>query len=283
VENQSPQKQKRVGRTKAALVVTVLALIATWIYYPSYYPRGGGQGWHFLFDTSNYSNPRVDFDRLFLLDAIIIAIGGLLAWRIRATGRLFFTLATGRRVVRPVLIVLSIVVIAAFFTLITLYGERIAAELGDSHAQYTLGLDYHDGNHGLPQDFAEALRWYRKAAEQGFAPAQNNLGALYWMGEGVPQDRAEAVRWHRKAAEQGDPNAQYNLGTSLAYGRGVPKDLQEAYVWLSLAAAHGDTKALPTQDFVASQLDRESIANAQRRAAEFVPKKQGKDILDAKH
>jgi TPR repeat protein len=121
-----------------------------------------------------------------------------------------------------------------------------------------------------------------KAAEQGVAPAQNNLGALYWMGDGVPQDRAEAVRWHRKAAEQGDPNAQYNLGTSLAYGRGVPKDLQQAYVWLSLAVAQGDTKAHANQDFVASQLDRESIANAQRRAAEFVPKKQGKDILDTK-
>ena len=224
MENQSPQKQKHVGRAKAVLVVTALALIATWIYYPSYYPRGGGQGWHFLFDTSHYSNPRVDFDRLFLLDAVIVAIGGLLAWRIRATGRLFFTFVTARRV----LIVLSIVAIAAFFTLITLYSERITAELGDTHAQFNLGVHYHDGDHGLPQDFAEAARWYHKAAEQGFAPAQNNLGALYWMGDGVPQDRAEAVRWHRKAAEQGDPNAQYNLGTSLAYGRGVPKDLQQA-------------------------------------------------------
>jgi hypothetical protein len=45
----------------------------------------------------------------------------------------------------------------------------------------------------------------------------------------------------------------------------------------------GNTEARAAQDFVASQLDRESIANAQRRAAEFVPKKQGKDILDTKH
>jgi TPR repeat protein len=196
----------------------------------------------------------------------------------QSNGKTLFTFVTARRV----LIVLSIVAIAAFFTLITLYSERITAELGDTHAQFSLGVHYHDGDHGLPQDFAEAARWYHKAAEQGFAPAQNNLGALYWMGDGVPQDRAEAVRWHRKAAEQGDPNAQYNLGTSLAYGRGVPKDLQQAYVWLSLAVAQGDTKAHANQDFVASQLDRESIANAQRRAAEFVPKKQGKDILDTK-
>jgi TPR repeat protein len=196
----------------------------------------------------------------------------------QSNGKTLFTFVTARRV----LIVLSIVAIAAFFTLITLYSERITAELGDTHAQFNLGVHYHDGDHGLPQDFAEAARWYYKAAEQGFAPAQNNLGALYWMGDGVPQDRAEAVRWHRKAAEQGDPNAQYNLGTSLAYGRGVPKDLQQAYVWLSLAVAQGDTKAHANQDFVASQLDRESIANAQRRAAEFVPKKQGKDILDTK-
>ena len=99
------------------------------------------------------------------------------------------------------------------------------------------------------------------------------------------QDFAGAATQFKKALtlKPGNLNAQYNLGTSLAYGRGVPKDLQEAYVWLSLAAAQGDTKALATQEFVASQLDPESIANAQRRAAEFVSKKQGKDILDTKH
>ena len=56
---------------------------------------------------------------------------------------------------------------------------------------------------GVPQDDAEAVKWYHKAAEQGDADAQNNLGVMYRNGKGVPQDDAEAVKWYRKAAEQG--------------------------------------------------------------------------------
>jgi TPR repeat protein len=74
----------------------------------------------------------------------------------QSNGKTLFTFVTARRV----LIVLSIVAIAAFFTLITLYSERITAELGDTHAKFNLGVHYHDGDHGLPQDFAEAARWY---------------------------------------------------------------------------------------------------------------------------
>ena len=66
----------------------------------------------------------------------------------------------------------------------------------------------YDEGEGVPQDDAEAVRWYRLAAEQGDATAQYNLGLMYDEGEGVPQDDAEAVRWYRLAAEQGDASAQ---------------------------------------------------------------------------
>ena len=65
---------------------------------------------------------------------------------------------------------------------------------------------------GVPQDYAEAVGWFRKAAEQGDAGAQFNLGLMNKKGQGLPQDCAEAVRWFRKAAEQGDAGAQANLG-----------------------------------------------------------------------
>jgi TPR repeat protein len=52
-------------------------------------------------------------------------------------------------------------------------------------------------------DMREAVKWFRKAADQGDAKAQLNLGACYFRGEGVKQDKAEAVKWYRKAAEQG--------------------------------------------------------------------------------
>jgi TPR repeat protein len=56
---------------------------------------------------------------------------------------------------------------------------------------------------GVKQDDAEAVRWYRKAAEQGNAKAQFNLGVMYDLGKGVKQDDAEAVKWYRKAAFSG--------------------------------------------------------------------------------
>jgi TPR repeat protein len=99
---------------------------------------------------------------------------------------------------------------------------------------------YHYGvyylGHGVPQDFAEAMKWYRKAAIQGHAMAQNDLGFMYDNGRGVTQDYAEAVNWYRKAAEQGNAEAQYNLGFMYYEGQGVPQDYAEAVKWWSRAA-----------------------------------------------
>ena len=61
-----------------------------------------------------------------------------------------------------------------------------------------------ENGQGVKLDHAEAAQWrYRKAAEQGHAGGQCNLGVMYENGQGVKQDHAEAVRWYRKAAEQG--------------------------------------------------------------------------------
>ena len=87
---------------------------------------------------------------------------------------------------------------------------RKAAELGDSEAQYKLGLMYLDGQ-GVKKDETEAVRWLRKAAEQGQPDAQLRLGWMYKKGQGVVKDETEAVKWVRKAAEQGLPEAKENL------------------------------------------------------------------------
>ena len=67
----------------------------------------------------------------------------------------------------------------------------------------------------------EAVRWYRKAAEQGYARAQFNLGLRYDHGQGVPQDVGQAMSWYRKAAEQNLPAAQHNLALCYELGTGV--------------------------------------------------------------
>ena len=68
----------------------------------------------------------------------------------------------------------------------------------------------------------------RKAAEQGDARAQTNLGLMYAIGQGVPQNHQEAASWYRKAAEQGNIAAQFNLALMYAKGLGVSQDYQEA-------------------------------------------------------
>jgi len=97
-------------------------------------------------------------------------------------------------------------------------------------AQSNLGVMYGEGR-SVPQDDAEAVRWYLMAAEQENTTAQNNLGVMYVEGRSVPQDDAEAVRWYRMAAEQGLASAQTNLGWMYENGRGVPHDDAEAFRW----------------------------------------------------
>jgi TPR repeat protein len=121
------------------------------------------------------------------------------------------------------------------------YGQAVqwfrrAAEQGHVAAQYNLGVRYHEGR-GVPQDSPQAAAWFQRAAQQGFARAQYNLGVLYANGDGVPRDDGQAAQWFRRAADQEDPKAQYNLGLMYAGGVGVPQDLGEAYVWFTLAAA----------------------------------------------
>jgi hypothetical protein len=64
---------------------------------------------------------------------------------------------------------------------------------------------------GVPQDYAEGMRRFRKVADQGNEVAQQNIGMLYLQGLGVPADRAEAIRWFRKAADKGDEDAKDTL------------------------------------------------------------------------
>lgn len=114
---------------------------------------------------------------------------------------------------------------------------RKAAEQGEARAQVVLGLMYAEGSR-VPKNNAEAVKWLRLAADQGLAVAQSTLGSKYFFGEGVPQDDAEAAKWNRLAAEQGDAEGQAGLGVMYALGRGVPqRDYAEAYFWLNLAAS----------------------------------------------
>jgi len=123
---------------------------------------------------------------------------------------------------------------------------RQAADKGHAEAQASLGAAYQLGR-GVTQDYAQAAAWYKKAAEQGFPFAQNALGTLLSEGNGVPKDDAEAAKWFRRAAEQGDTSAQFNLGAAYQLGTGVSMDYSESYFWYRVASAGQAIAVTPEQ------------------------------------
>ena len=105
------------------------------------------------------------------------------------------------------------------------------------------------------------MKWYRKAAEQGYASAQIFLADCYLFGRGVARDEAEALVWFRRAAKQdgydaetaknylkavedGDPDSQYNLAIDYLFGWRIKKNEAEAFKWFRKAAEQGYESAI---------------------------------------
>jgi len=131
----------------------------------------------------------------------------------------------------------------------------------------------HQNGLGVPQDDTEAVKWYRKAAMQGVASAQYNLGFMYLNAQGVPQNYAEAEKWYRKAAEQGDVDATRILGLAYYLGKWVPQDFVQSYFWFSLAASRASgeeyRQASEAKNRVAKELTPEKLKEAQRMVGEW--------------
>jgi uncharacterized protein len=147
-------------------------------------------------------------------------------------------------------------------------GAAVAGPLEDAWAAYLRG------------DYATALQLWRPRAAQGVSLAQNNLGLMYYNGQGVPQDYGEAAKWYRLAAEQGNAQAQSNLASMYYSGEGVSQDYVQAYMWVSLAASRFPPSATEDReqaarhrDIVASKMTAAQIAEAQKQAREWRPKR----------
>ena len=107
----------------------------------------------------------------------------------------------------------------------------------------------------------------RANAASGNADAQNALGEAFYAGKlGAVKNAVEAVKWFRRAAEQNLAAAQSNLGVCYERGDGVAKYEVEAYKWDLLAAAQGDTKAKRNASMLELMLSPEEIAEGKRRA-----------------
>ena len=187
----------------------------------------------------------------------------------------------------------------------TLAECRQAAESGDARSQFILGALYERGL-GVPADYAEASRWYRKSAEQGDHDAQMflagplrfkleddaeaahwyrlaaergdieaqlTIGYLYERGDGVLQDYAEAVAWYRIAAEQRDARGQNAPSFMYEFARGVPQNYVLAHMWRSLAAAQDPSKGDATlrDGLATTKMTPEEIAEAEALSRVWTP------------
>ncbi len=111
------------------------------------------------------------------------------------------------------------------------------ANYGCSGAQYSMGMRYYSGSEEVKQDYAKALKWFKKA--EGFANADYEVGLMYVNGHGTSQDYEKGAHWLKKVANikgncyfegcRTQRDAQYLLATLYYKGSGVTQDYKEAF------------------------------------------------------
>jgi hypothetical protein len=109
------------------------------------------------------------------------------------------------------------------------------ASLGDSRAQFWLGIAYERG-HGVQADQRKAVKWIQRSAHSGNPDAQNWMGQAYEQGEGVRRDLAEAAHWYSVACQNrpdygGAGQGCNNLGLLYFYGKGTAQNYALAYLY----------------------------------------------------
>lgn len=194
---------------------------------------------------------------------------------------------------------------------------RLAAAKGDPSAEFEVGARLAEGK-GTDQSFKDAVKWYTRSANQGFAQAQYRLGTLYERGLGVKSDPARARVWYSRAAEQGNVKAmhnlavlsagsksgspdysaaahwfgeaavrglgdsQFNLAVLYDSGLGVSKDTSLAYQWFALAARSGDKEAVRRRDLAKAALPATDAAAIDARVASWLPQSADQMANDAR-
>jgi TPR repeat protein len=149
---------------------------------------------------------------------------------------------------------------------------RADATAGHAGAQFGLALLLAGGT----GDYAQAMEWYSKAANQNHRLAQFNLGQMYARGQGVEKDEVTAAMWIQRAAQGGDAGAQFNLGDRCgrASTHGLetdgPESRIESYKWFKLAAAQGYGSAVARCDAATMRMSHEEVSEGNRRVTGFV-------------
>lgn len=115
---------------------------------------------------------------------------------------------------------------------------KLAAEQGDPTAADIIGQMYLNGR-GVTKNYQEALMWFQKSVELGNIHSQANIGSMYEFGLGVKQDYKEAYNYYKKLAKRGSMVAQDKLGDMYSNGKGVPRNYIKSYIWYILIEYNG--------------------------------------------
>ena len=119
---------------------------------------------------------------------------------------------------------------------------------------------------------ATALKKWKPLAERGSAPAQYNLGFIYYKGKGIPQDYDAAFKWLELAAKQGLARAQYTLGLIYYQGSETIQDYIRAHMWLSIVDFQGFEEARKNRDEVEEMMTPAQLETAQKLTREWMEK-----------
>jgi S1-C subfamily serine protease len=156
---------------------------------------------------------------------------------------------------------------------------QFASDHGNPAGAFNIGIAYERGQ-SVPRNPAEAIKWFHIAADRNFAPAKFVLAAMYRTGKDVPRDDVESTRLANSAAVQGLPAAQGFLAALYLDGSGVPDDDSLAYEWASLAASKmtgvPGTLASKIRDEAAKGLSPAELTAAQAATAAWKP---GSDLV----
>ncbi len=141
-------------------------------------------------------------------------------------------------------------------------------------ASLPVRADFNDGVVAyLMGQYDKAYSTMRSLAESSnHAYAQYYVGMMHLNGQGVEQDYKEAGRWFRKAAEQRIPQAQYKLGMLYMKGQGLPQDYEYAYSWFRVGASHQHKKSIEAIARAKEKLSEEELKEAEKLGLEFIGK-----------
>lgn len=117
---------------------------------------------------------------------------------------------------------------------------KMAADKGSAAAEFLVGLDFLDGV-GVEKDKQKAFKYIKSAADKGVVGAQHILAMMYQSGElGFWRKYQKAAFYFEKAAKQGNAEAQLNLGDLYMIGKGVAASVENGLFWITCAYMHGE-------------------------------------------